>query len=375
MISIIKNMEVNIKNTQHLDWKFDDNCKSIYKFGSKSGKYFQKYEDKEQIKLSNLNELAIEYYRKAAIIHKIVRSAIKKKITTGTKYLEIVEEAANIMNKYIKPSDNGGFAFPLGISVNEISAHDSAMVDDDRILKKNDVVKIDLGIHVNGCIVDSAFTMIVDGDDDFVKMYTPLLNATADATYTGISMSRPDTELKEISSAIQEVIESYELENGTPIKAVWGLGGHNILPYKVHGGKLILCVPHVSQNNVRMKEDEVYAIETFASTGNGRVTQKNLSMCNHFMLSDSPRTTNKISETKNPVIRWVQNKNNNLPFTQLWCTEIKNTKEKISDGIREKTIIAHPPLCDVIGTYTSQLEHTIHIKENAVEILSLGKDY
>lgn len=363
-------MENNLKTIKHLNWKFDEQPKQIYKYGAKSSKYFESCDPVPQFNKINQNELSIEYYRKAGIIHKLIRSSLVKKIKTGVKFIEIVEEATSIMNKFMKPNENGGFAFPLGISVNEISAHDSAMINDERYLKKNDIVKIDLGIHVNGCIVDSAFTVIVDGDDKFSSNYKPLLDATMDATYTGISMSGPDVELKELSSSIQEVIESYELEDGTPVKAIWGLGGHNILPYKVHGGKLILCVPHPSQNGVRMKEDEIYAIETFASTGTGKVNQKHISTCNHFMLNDF-----KSENTKNPVVSWAKTKNNNLPFTQLWCAEIKNVTEKINKGIREKSIIAHPPLADNFGTYTSQSEHTIHIKPTSVEILSLGKDY
>lgn len=367
-----------ITQITHGKWKFD-NCgsKSIYKNNEIVKNYFEKYDGIDECKLTNQNELSIEYFRKAGVIHKLVRSVLKKKIMTGVSFLEIVNEADALVKKFAKPADGieTGFAFPVGISVNEIGAHDSAMVGDTRVFKKNDIVKIDLGIHVNGCIVDSAFTMIVDGDEDFIEMYNPLLEATADATYTGISMAGPDTELKEISSSIQEVIESYELLDSSPISAVWGLGGHNILPYKVHGGKLILCVPHASQNGHRMKEDEVYAIETFASTGDGRFTQKNICACNHFMLNDDQKFANKIDTAKNSVVSWVAKKNNNLPFTQLWCTEIKNSKEQLNKGIKENIIVPYPPLCDSTGTFTSQLEHTIHIKEKATEILTLGNDY
>lgn len=365
----------------HNKWKFD-NCgsKAIYsnydKVESKNDKYFKKYEDDIQINLNNSNELSVEYFRKAGVIHKLIRSMLRSKIKSSVSFLQLVNEANLMIKKFNKsPDEIIGFAFPLGISVNEIGAHDSAMVDDDRILKKNDIVKIDLGIHVNGCIVDSAFTMIVDGDDDFINMYNPLLESTADATYSGIRMAGPDALLKEISEEIKEVIESYELEDGRPISAVWGIGGHNILPYKVHGGKLILCVPHDSQNGIRMLEDEVYAIETFASTGNGKLTQKNICACNHFMLNDDAKFANKIERSTNSVVSWVANKNSNLPFTQLWCSEIKNSKENLNKGIKENVIIPFPPLCDKNGTYTSQLEHTIHIKKNGVEIFTLGNDY
>lgn len=363
-------------NITHNNWNFDS-CgnKAIYSYGAKSLKHFKKYEGDIPTNIANTNELSIESYRKAGLIHKLIRTKLRQKVKPGVSFLDLANDASTLVNMYVKPTDNGGFAFPLGISVNEICAHDSAMVTDNRVLKQNDIVKIDLGIHINGYIVDSAWTMIVDGSDEFVNIYQPLLDATIDSTYTGISMAGPDAIITEISSEIQEVIESYELGDGRPISSIWGLGGHNILPYKVHGGKLILCIPHVSQSGQRMVEDEIYAIETFASTGNGKLTQGQLCNCNHFMMNDSENFQNKIETSKNPVVSWAAKKNNNLPFTQLWCTEIKNSRENLDKGIREKIIVPYPPLTDNTGTFTSQLEHTIHIKSNAVEILTLGIDY
>lgn len=364
---------------KHQGWQFDNlKNKSIFSYPQKNSTetYFHKYEGEIlSPKITQPNELNIGSFRKAGLIHKLVRNEVRNKIHAGVKFIDLEKDAESIVKKYIKPGENGGFAFPLGISVNEISAHDSAMIGDERVFKANDIVKIDIGIHVDGCIIDSAFTMIVDGTEDFVDNYQPLLDATADATYTGIRLSGPDANLFDISTAIKETIESYELGNGDPISAVYGLGGHNILPYKVHGGKLLLSSPHPAQKGSRMVEDEVYAIETFASTGTGKISQKDICSCNHFMLNDDEKLLSKLDSSKNPVVNWARTQNQSLPFTQLWCTEIKNLKKSFDDGIREKVIVPYPPLTDVKNTFTSQLEHTIHVKEYGVEIFSLGTDY
>ena len=202
-----------------------------------------------------------------------------------------------------------------------------------------------------------------------------MIEATRDATYTGIKLSGPDMELYELSEYIQEVIESYELEDGTKITPVTGLGGHNVLPYKVHGKKLILSKPHPSQKKQKMEEGEFYAIETFASTGGGNCIMKNLNCCSHFMLNEDDKFTKKIENSKNSVVTWANTVHNTLPFTQRWCTEIKNSKQLLDSAVRERSIIAYPPLADRNGTFTSQLEHTIHIGKKSVEIFTLGNDY
>ena len=362
----------NYEQLCHNKWKFEyRNNKFTYRITPESieNNEFKLYD------VTNDNIMMMDY-RKAAIIHKLIRAELKSKVRESVLFTDITKYANELVEKYCKPICNemSGYAFPLGISVNEVIAHDTANIGDTRYFKDNDVVKLDLGIHVNGSIVDSAFTMIV-GDNNF---YLPLLEASKDATYTGIALSGVDARLYEISEMISEVISSYELEDGTEIKPIFGLGGHNILPYKVHGEKLILSVPHKTQKKLKMNENEVYAIETYASTGTGKPNQNNIAKCNHFLIDDNIK--NNFSqlrgkEKNNDLLKWITKKNNNLPFTQEWCSHINNYDNHINYYIQKKGIVAFPPLLDKVGSKTSQFEHTIHIKDSGIEILSLGRDY
>ena len=327
-----------------------------------------------------MDDLMVEKFRKAAILHRLVRNKIRDKMHNSVLFTDITNCIPETLNQFCKnkTDEKIGSAFPCGISVNEVIAHDTAKVNDTRVLNTNDIVKIDFGIHVDGCIIDSAFTEIIDGDDHTKQYYSPLLEASMDATYTGISLSGVDARLYEISEGISEVISSYELDDGTPVKPIFGLGGHNILPYQVHGKKLILSVPHKTQKGLKMEENEIYAIETYASTGNGKPNQMPISKCNHFMIDENISSNFKkltTKEQKNPLLNWIIKDNNKLPFTQEWCKHINKYDDYINYYVGKKGITAFPPLTDTIGSKTSQYEHTIHIKSNCVEVLSLGKDY
>ncbi|KAK3094248.1 Methionine aminopeptidase 2, partial [Teratosphaeriaceae sp. CCFEE 6253] len=125
-------------------------------------------------------------------------------------------------------------------------------------------MKVDFGVHVNGRIVDSAFTVA------FEPQYDNLLAAVKDATNTGIRAAGIDARMGEIGEAIQEAMESYEVTiNGTtyPVKAIRNLNGHTITQYSIHGGSAGKSVPIVKGgSNEKMEEGETYAIETFGST-------------------------------------------------------------------------------------------------------------
>jgi len=101
------------------------------------------------------------------------------------------------------------------------------------------VCKLDFGTHVNGWLIDSAFTIAFDPE------YDNLLKAVQDATETGIREAGIDVRLCDIGDAIQETMESYEVEikgRTHEVKAVRNLCGHSIDQYRVHAGKSVPIV-------------------------------------------------------------------------------------------------------------------------------------
>jgi methionine aminopeptidase len=147
------------------------------------------------------------------------------------------------------------------------------------VLQHEDVMKVDFGVHINGRIVDSAFTVTFD------PVYDNLVNACKDATNAGIREAGIDVRMSDIGAAIQEVMESYECEiKGTtyPVKCIRNLNGHSIGRYSIHGGKTVPIVKGGDQT--KMEEGETFAIETFGSTGKGYVRDDVCLQCSWFTI-------------------------------------------------------------------------------------------
>jgi methionyl aminopeptidase len=161
-----------------------------------------------------------------------------------------------------------GIAFPTGCSLNHCAAHWTPNAGDKTILQQEDVCKIDFGVHVNGRIIDSAFTVTFD------PVYDPLVNAVKEATNTGVREAGIDARFSDIGAAIQEVMEAYEVEikgKTYQVKSIRNLSGHSIDPYRIHAGKSVPIVK--GGDHTKMEEGEFYAIETFGSTGRGYVLE------------------------------------------------------------------------------------------------------
>ncbi|XP_027164685.1 methionine aminopeptidase 2B-like [Coffea eugenioides] len=219
----------------------------------------------EKRELERLEKPIYNSVRQAAEVHRQVRRYIRQILKPGMLMIDLCETLENTVRKLI--SENGlqaGIAFPTGCSLNWVAAHWTPNSGDKTVLQYDDVMKLDFGTHIDGHIVDSAFTVA------FNPMFDPLLEASREATNTGIKEAGIDVRLCDVGAAIQEVMESYEVEiNGKvyQVKSIRNLNGHGIGSYQIHAGKSVPIVKGGEQT--KMEEGEFYAIETFGSTGDG----------------------------------------------------------------------------------------------------------
>ena len=149
----------------------------------------------------------INHVRQAAEVHRQVRMHMHKVIKPGIKLADMCETLEGTVRRLIE--ENGleaGIAFPTGCSLNYVAAHYTPNAGDNTVLQYDDVMKVDFGTQIGGRIVDSAFTVA------FNPRYNPLLEAVREATYTGVRESGIDVRLCDIGAAIQEVMESHEVE-------------------------------------------------------------------------------------------------------------------------------------------------------------------
>ena len=143
--------------------------------------------NEEKRYLDRMNNDFLQEYRQGAEVHRQVRQYAQKNIKPGQTLTEIaegIEDSVRALTGHqgLEEGDNmkGGMGFPCGLSLNHCAAHYTPNAGNKMVLQQGDVMKVDFGAHLNGRIVDSAFTMAFD------PVYDPLLAAVKDATNTGI---------------------------------------------------------------------------------------------------------------------------------------------------------------------------------------------
>lgn len=282
--------------------------------------------NEEKRHLDSLNSDFLSDYRQAAEAHRQVRQWAQKNIKPGQTLTEIADGIEDSVRRLVGhdgltegDSIKAGMGFPLGLNLDEIAAHFSPNAGNKTVLQQSNVMKVDIGVHINGRIVDSAFTMAFD------PMYDNLLAAVKDACHTGVRESGIGVRVGELGGYIQETMESYEVEiNGTtyPVKPIRGITGHNILPYSIHGTKNI---PSVKTNDqTKIEEGDVFAIEPFGSTGTGRVHDQG-EVSHYALRSDAPTVDLRLSSAKS-LLNVIKKNFGTLPFSRRYLDRIGQDK-------------------------------------------------
>ena len=296
--------------------------------------------------------LQLQDYINAGKIASEVRENARRKNHVGST----LEEICNSIEKEIK-SKGGKCAFPVNVSLNEIAAHYTAEPNDSIIVKDTDLLKIDLGVQINGHIADTAVTVCYEPKYDF------LVQAAESALREAMSIIRVGTKSSDVGKIIENTVKQM---GGIPIA---NLSGHSLEQYTIHAGK---SVPNIwSIGSFSFQSTEAYACEPFVTTPDGSGFVREGKIRNIFSLVTRKRTKD---EEVNKLIDVIWQKFNMLPFALRWLIPEYNEKtarELLERSIKNKVIRSYPILVEANEQRVAQAEHTFIPKENGVTVTTI----
>ena len=289
------------------------------------------------------SEEEIQKFKKAGKIAATARDYGASLIKIGASLLEVTEK----IEKKVKEL-GGEFAFPPQLSLNDVAAHYCAEPDDKTVFKKGDLVKLDVGVHIDGYIGDTALTVDLGENEKLVK-------ASRDAVNNAIKVIKPGITLGEIGKVIQESIQKYGF---SPVR---NLSGHGIGKYEFHGKPNI---PNIDTKDTRtLKKGQVIAIEPFATPGHGVIYESG--NANIFSQTNSKPVRNR---TTRKILKEIENFKG-LPFTTRWLTKKFNpikVKFALRTLIKKEIITSYPPLPERTHGLVSQGEHTLIVYDPVI---------
>lgn len=298
--------------------------------------------------------MSLDDYLKAGKIAAEVREFARSKNWVGKTVYEICEQVEKEILKR-----GGKCAFPVNTSLNEIAAHYTAEPNDSLIVNDTDLMKIDLGVQINGYIADTAVTVNYD------PQYDGLVQAAEDALRNAMSMVKIGVKASDIGRTIEKTIKQLGF------KPIANLSGHSLEQYTIHAGK---SIPNIwSIGSFSLSGKDAYACEPFVTMDNGLGFVREGKTRNIFALISRKKTKD---EEADRMLDYIWDNFNMLPFALRWIVkdnDEKKSRETIDFLIKKKAVQAYPVLVEANGQKVSQAEHTFIPTENGVTITTLSQ--
>ncbi|MGE5685667.1 MAG: type II methionyl aminopeptidase [Nitrososphaerota archaeon] len=287
-----------------------------------------------------------ENYIKAGKIASEVREYARTQDHTGRTLSEICND---VENEIIKKG--GEPAFPVNVSLNDIAAHYTAVPNDPTVVKNTDVLKIDVGVHIDGYIADTAVTVSFD------SKYQDLIDIAQRALDEAIGIARSNTRVSDIGRTIEKTITKYGC------KPIQNLSGHSLERYTIHAGQSIPNIWTIG-HSFNLSVNNVYAIEPFVTTKDGQGIVYEGKVKNIFGITSRKRTKDQRADE---LLEYLWNKFKTLPFALRWVVKDYEEKEALSlleTLLKKKNVHAYPILVEGSNRIVVQAEHTIIPQES-----------
>lgn len=294
----------------------------------------------------------IEALSEAGRIASNVRNRVRDHVKVGMKLIDICEG----VETWIR--DLGGEpAFPCNVDIDHVAAHYTSPLGDVVTVREGALVKVDIGVHIDGYIADTATTVC------FEPRFEGLVEAAEAALESGVRTVRSGIRASEVGDAIERTMRA------SGVAPIRNLTGHKIARYIIHAGR---SVPNVASiNGHKLRAGDVYAIEPFTTLPEaaGEVGDGPPGHIYRFNKKRSVRYDHARS-----MLKFIQSEYRTLPFASRWVLQRfpgSNGREAFSELVRSRCIYSYPQLVEKSRKPVAQAEHTVIVTNDGCDVTTV----
>jgi len=281
-----------------------------------------------------------EAYIKAGRIAAQVRETIRGEVKPGVKVIDVCERVESLTRSF-----GGAPAFPCNVDIDQVAAHYVSPVGDQTVLREGTLVKVDIGVHVEGYIADTAVTVCLD------PSLQPMAKAAEDALEVALRMIKPGARAQDIGATIEHLIRN------RGFKPIRNLTGHKLGRFTVHAGR---SIPNVAGFELHKLElGEVYALEPFTVLPGSSGMVRDGPPSNIYRFEKKRSVTNSVAKE---MLQVIQAEYRTLPFASRWLLQRfpgPEGQRGFQDLLSSRCIAGYPQLIEKSGAKVAQAEHTI----------------
>ena len=293
-----------------------------------------------------MEEFEVESYIKAGAIAKEIKIFARNLIKPKMRLFDIAEA---IDSKILELG--GEFAFPVNLSLNEVAAHYTPVFGDETLAEG--ILKIDIGVAVNGFIADTALSIDLTTNGEFkemIELNKKILENVSRIVKIGM-------EIQEVGEVCQKTLEEGNREKFSIIKS---LSGHTLAQNTIHAG---LTISNYQNNNRNILDEIAFAIEPFVTTGVGDIYEGEPGGI--YILKGNGQIRDR--DARN-FLEFIRKEFGTRPFCARWLMKKGFDKLKfiLKILVKQGILYEYPMLIEKSRKPVSQFENTFILANNKV---------
>lgn len=318
-------------------------------------------ENFEMLDLSS--PVVVEKYREAASVVQAALSGVVAYLQAGKSIAEVCEYGDNLIvtglsKAYKNKGYDKGISFPTCISVNDCVGHFSPLFGETKALADGDLVKVDMGAHIDGFAVMAAHSVVIGA-----SAAAPVTGARADlmaaahvAAEVALRTIKPGNTNYQVTNAIQAVTEHFG------VKAMQGVLMHDMRQYVIDGAKVVMLRSDDAESRVeevKFEPNEVYTVDIVLSTGEGKPRELDTRTT---VYKRSPESNYGVKmKASKALLNEIGRKFQYMPFTLRSCLpgEEATARMGITECLRHGIVQPFPVLYEKDGAQVAHVKFTV----------------
>ncbi|GFT09780.1 proliferation-associated protein 2G4 [Nephila pilipes] len=321
-------------------------------------------------------DLVVTKYKMAGEMVTRVLNQLIEKCKPGESVISICEAGDKLLleetGKVFKKEKDlkKGIAFPTCVSVNNCICHFSPLKSEaDFIFSDGDVVKLDLGAHIDGFVAVVAHTIVVGASKDkkVSGRKADVIHAAHYAAEAALRLVKPGGDNNSVTDTIQKIAESFKC------KPVEGMLSHQLKQFRIDGEKSIIQNPTEAQRKEHEKCEfevhEVYAVDVLISTGEGKGKEMDTRTTVFKKTDEMYQLKMKASRV---FFSEVDKKFGNMPFTLRSFEEEKKARMGVIECVNHKLVEPFTVLYEKEGEFVAQFKFTVLLMPSGSHKITSG---
>jgi curved DNA binding protein len=326
----------------------------------------EKEEEEEDTTINNSD--VVMKYKKAALWANEVLQVVIDATKPGARVVDLCKVGDDAIADRVATMFKGvdkGAAFPTCVSLNSCVAHNSPAMGDEaepQTVALNDIVHIDLGVHVDGYCAVVAHTVHVTENNELLpdSKEANVINAAYTALQTAVRKMRPGAGFYEVTEIIEKVASHF---NVTPVD---GVLSHQLKRYIVDGFKCIPIkkVPEHLVHDYTFEPAQVWTLDIVFSTGKGKLRERETRPYVYKLALESSYTSKQ--ESARELQREIDSKFQTFPFA-LRNLETKKARLGVSEMLKHNVLVPYPVLYERDGEAVAHFKITVLLTAKKIE--------